>query len=85
MGAAEAAVYCAVRVGPAAFAETPSRTGSVGPVRAAKTQYSYKVIMTNKRCSAKSVMLFHHGSGGQEGIIGEVKESAIMDSVPTRN
>jgi len=47
--------------------------------------YSYKVIMTNKRGSAKSVMLFHHGRGSQEGIIGEVKESAQMDYVPTRS
>ena len=48
-------------------------------------EYSYKVIMTNKRCSAKSVMLFHHGRGSQEGIIGEAKESAMMDYVPTRS
>lgn len=49
------------------------------------TEYTYKVIMTNKRCTAKSVMLFHHGRGSQEGIIGEVKESAMMDYVPTRS
>jgi hypothetical protein len=48
-------------------------------------QYTYKVIMTNKRCSVKSVMLFHHGRGSQEGIIGEAKESAMMDYVPTRS
>jgi len=48
-------------------------------------EYSYKVIMTNKQCSAKSVMLFHHGRGSQEGIIGEAKESAMMDYVPTRS
>lgn len=49
------------------------------------TEYTYKVIMTNKRCSAKSVMLYHHGRGSQEGIIGEAKESAMMDYVPTRS
>jgi hypothetical protein len=49
------------------------------------TEHTYKVIMTNKRCSAKSVMLFHHGRGSQEGIIGEAKESAMMDYVPTRS
>lgn len=48
-------------------------------------EYSYKVIMTNKRGTAKSVMLFHHGRGSQEGIIGEAKESAMMDYVPTRS
>jgi hypothetical protein len=30
-------------------------------------------------------MLFHHGRGSQEGIIGEAKSSAMMDYVPTRN
>ena len=49
------------------------------------TEYTFQVIMTNKRCSAKSVMLFHHGRGSQEGIIGEAKESAMMDYVPTRS
>jgi len=49
------------------------------------TEYTYKVIMTNKRCSAKSVMLFHHGRGSQEGIIGEAKSAAMMDYVPTRS
>ena len=48
-------------------------------------EFAYKVIMTNKQCSAKSVMLFHHGRGSQEGIIGEAKESAMMDYVPTRS
>ncbi|MBE0567953.1 MAG: transposase, partial [Krumholzibacteria bacterium] len=48
-------------------------------------EHTYKVIMTNKRCSAKSVMLYHHGRGSQEGIIGEAKESAMMDYVPTRS
>jgi len=49
------------------------------------TECSYKVIMTNKRCSGKSVLLFHHGRGSQEGIIGEAKESAMLDYVPTRS
>jgi len=49
------------------------------------TEFTYKVIMTNKRCSAKSVMLFHHGRGSQEGIIGEAKSAAMMDYVPTRS
>ncbi len=48
-------------------------------------EHSYKVILTNKTCSAKAVMLFHHGRGSQEGIIGEAKSSAMMDYVPTRS
>jgi len=36
-------------------------------------EYSYQVIITNKAGSARDVMLFHHGRGSQEGIIGEAK------------
>jgi hypothetical protein len=49
------------------------------------THYSYKVIVTNKTCSAKSVILFHHGRGSQEGLIGEAKSAAKMAYVPTRS
>jgi len=48
-------------------------------------EYSYKVIITNKMESAREVMLFHHGRGSQEGIIGEGKSHAMMDYVPTRS
>lgn len=47
--------------------------------------YCYKVIVTNKRVSAKSVIAFHHGRGSQEGIIGEVKSLCQMDYIPTRS
>lgn len=72
------------------FARQRAAKRHLGPVQLdlfepRSTEYSYKVIMTNKRCSAKSVMLFHHGRGSQEGIIGEAKESAQMDYVPTRS
>lgn len=50
-----------------------------------RAEYSYKAIMTNKAGSAKPVMLFHHGRGGQEGINGEAMESAMLDYVPTRS
>jgi hypothetical protein len=49
------------------------------------TEYSYKVIVTNKTESAREVMLFHHGRGSQEGIIGEAKSHAMMDYIPTRS
>ncbi len=48
-------------------------------------EYSYKVIVTNKAVSARDVMLFHHGRGSQEGIIGEAKSHAMMDYIPTRS
>jgi len=47
--------------------------------------YSFKVIATNKTASAREVMLFHHGRGSQEGIIGEAKSLAMMDYIPTRS
>jgi len=48
-------------------------------------EYSYKVIATNKTESTREVMLFHHGRGSQEGIIGEAKSQAMMDYIPTRS
>jgi len=49
------------------------------------TKHSYQVILTNKTCSAKAVMQFHHVRGSQEGVIGEAKKSAMMDYIPTRS
>ena len=38
-----------------------------------------------KTDSARQVMLFQHGRGSQEGIIGEAKSQAMMDYIPTRS
>jgi hypothetical protein len=38
--------------------------------------FDYKVLVTNESSSAKSVVLFHHGRGGQEAIFG--------DAIPTK-
>ena len=46
--------------------------------------YEYKVILTNKRARARSVVAFHEGRGSQEGIIGELKSQAAMDYIPVR-
>lgn len=46
--------------------------------------YEYKVIITNKRAGARSVVAFHEGRGNQEGLIGELKSHAAMDYVPVR-
>ncbi len=46
--------------------------------------YEYKVIVTNKKEAAESVLLFHHGRGSQEGIFGEAKQHAGLDVIPTR-
>jgi len=46
--------------------------------------YEYKVIVTNKKGSAKSVILFHNGRGSQEGVFGEAKQCTGLDVIPTR-
>ena len=49
------------------------------------TEYSYKVIVSNKTAPAWDVIRFHHGRGSQEGLIGEGKSLAMMDYIPTRS
>ena len=44
----------------------------------------YRVIVTNKRESAKSVVRFHHGRGSQEAIFGDAKNDAALDVIPTK-
>lgn len=46
--------------------------------------YEYKVIVTSKTCSAKSVILFHNGRGAQEAIFGESKNHAGLDVIAVR-
>ena len=46
--------------------------------------YDFKVIVTNKRLSAKKALAFHHGRGAQEGVFAELKSHTQMDYVPTR-
>jgi len=46
--------------------------------------YDYKVIVTNKFESAKSVVLFHNGRGSQEAIFGDAKNDAALDLIPTK-
>lgn len=47
-------------------------------------EYDYQVIVTNKRCSAKRVMEFHHGRGAQEGVFSEAKQFCQLEYVPVR-
>jgi hypothetical protein len=47
-------------------------------------EYEYKVIVTNKKESARAVLLFHNGRGAQEKIFGEAKQHVALDLVPTR-
>jgi len=47
-------------------------------------QFDYKVIVTNKTESTKSVVLFHNGRGSQEAIFGDAKTDAALDIIPTK-
>jgi len=47
-------------------------------------EYDYQVIITNKGCSAKRVMEFHHGRGSQEGLFAEAKQFCQMEYIPVR-
>jgi hypothetical protein len=46
--------------------------------------YEFKVIVTNKRGKAKSILLFHNGRASQENLFSELKSQCGMDYVPTR-
>lgn len=46
--------------------------------------FDYKVIVTNKRESAKSVILFHNGRGSQEAIFGDAKTDAALNVIPSK-
>jgi len=46
--------------------------------------HDYKVIVTNKTESAKSVVLFHNGRGSQEAIFGDAKNDAALDAIATK-
>ncbi len=47
-------------------------------------EFEYKVIVTNKVGSARSVLMFHNGRGSQEKIFAEAKQHAALDVIPTR-
>jgi len=46
--------------------------------------FDYKVIVTNKKESAKSVTIFHNGRGSQEAIFGDAKSDVALDVIPCR-
>jgi len=46
--------------------------------------HDFKVIVTNKRSSARNVLRFHNGRGAQENVFGELKSQCQMDYVPVR-
>jgi hypothetical protein len=46
--------------------------------------FDYKVIVTNKKESAKAAVEFHNGRGSQEAIFGHAKQDAGLNVIPTR-
>ena len=46
--------------------------------------YDYKVIVTNKTESTKSVVWFHNGRGSQEALFGDAKNDTGLDMIPCR-
>ena len=46
--------------------------------------YDFKVIVTNKKSSARNVLRFHNGRGAQENVFGELKSQCQMDYIPVR-
>lgn len=46
--------------------------------------YKFKVIVTNKRTQARSIVAFHDGRGTQEGIFAELKSQGQLGYVPSR-
>lgn len=45
-------------------------------------EYEYKVIISNKKESAKAVILFHNGRGTQELLFGNAKNDAGLSVIP---
>jgi hypothetical protein len=46
--------------------------------------YEFKVIVTNKKISARKVVKYHEGRGYQENIFAELKSQGAMDYVPVK-
>ncbi len=46
--------------------------------------YEYKVIVTNKRISAKKILIYHNGRGNQENVFSELKTQSQMDYIAVK-
>ena len=46
--------------------------------------YEYKVIVTNKRISAKKILIYHNGRGSQENVFSELKTQSQMDYIAVK-
>ncbi len=71
------------------FVRTQSSTQRKGPLQLHLFEprhrcHDYKVIVTNKKESAKNVVAFHNGRGSQEAIFGDAKNHAGLAVLPSR-
>lgn len=46
--------------------------------------YDFKVIVTNKKTTAKKVLMYHNGRGSQENVFSELKSQSQMDYIAVR-
>lgn len=46
--------------------------------------YEFKVIVTNKKTTAKKVLMYHNGRASQESVFGELKSQSQMDYIAVR-
>jgi hypothetical protein len=46
--------------------------------------YEHKVIVTNKRISAKKILILHNGRGSRESVFGELKTQSQMDYIAVK-
>jgi hypothetical protein len=47
-------------------------------------EYTFKVIVTNRKIKAKKVLVYHNGRGAQENVFGELKSQGQMDYLAVR-
>jgi len=47
--------------------------------------FEFKVVVTNRRGSAKKVLLYHNGRGSQENVFGELKSQTQMGYIAVRH
>jgi hypothetical protein len=71
------------------FVRTRAKKQHKGPVQLDlfipyEYDHDFKVIVTNKRVRAKTVVAFHDGRGSQEGVFGELKSHCQIGYVPVR-
>jgi hypothetical protein len=71
------------------FIRTRAKKQQKGPVQLDlfipyECGHEFKVIITNKRVGAGTVLRFHDGRGSQEGIFGELKQHCAMGHIPVR-